>query len=212
MDGQNGVWNQVFSGDLGAPAQSYPNQTYTTLTSTPISREKPFLYQDAKGKYGVFVPAVQRNSTGTSWSSGSTAGKGLPISEFFVATPSTPIDAINLALLLGKNLILTPGVYQLKQPITILRPDTIVLGLGFATLVPQTGKEAITVADVDGVTIAGLIIDAGPQNSPVLLRMGFGLFGLPLPRGGFCSHVNAPVLAERRVLPHRRSDSGQGYY
>jgi hypothetical protein len=190
----NGVWNQVFSGDLGAPAQSYPNQTYTTLTSTPISREKPFLYQDAKGKYGVFVPAVQRNATGTSWSSGSTAGKGLPISEFFVATPSTPIDAINLALLLGKNLILTPGVYQLKQPIVVLRPDTIVLGLGFATLVPQTGKEAITVADVDGVTIAGLIIDAGPENSEVLLRMGFGLFGLPLPRGGFCSHVNDPSL------------------
>ena len=190
----NGVWNQVFSGDLGAPAQSYPNQTYTTLTSTPISREKPFLYQDAKGNYGVFVPAVQRNSTGTSWSSGATAGKGLPISQFFIASPSTPVDVINLALLLGKNLILTPGVYQLKQPILVLRPDTIVLGLGFATLVPQNGNEAITVADVDGVTIAGLIIDAGPRNSSVLLRMGFGLFGLPLPRGGFCSHVNDPSL------------------
>jgi hypothetical protein len=190
----NGVWNQVFSGDLGAPAQSYPNPTYTTLTSTPISREKPFLYQDAKGNYGVFVPAVQRNSTGTSWSTGTTAGKGLPLSQFFIATPTTPIEAINLALLFGKNLILTPGVYQLKQPILVLRPDTIVLGLGFATLVPQTGKEAIAVADVDGVEIAGLIMDAGPVNSPVLLRMGFGLFGLPLPRGGFFSHVNNPSL------------------
>jgi hypothetical protein len=190
----NGVWNQVFSGDLGAPAQSYPNPTYTTLTSTPISREKPFLYQDAKGNYGVFVPAVQRNSTGTSWSTGTTAGKGLPLSQFFIATPATSIEAINLALLFGKNLILTPGVYQLKEPILVLRPDTIVLGLGFATLVPQTGKEAIAVADVDGVEIAGLIMDAGPVNSPVLLRMGFGLFGLPLPRGGFFSHVNDPSL------------------
>jgi hypothetical protein len=190
----NGVWNQVFSGDLGAPAQSYPNPTYTTLTSTPVTREKPFLYQDAKGNYGVFVPAVQRNSTGTSWSTGSTGGKGLPLSQFFIATPATPIEAINLALLFGKNLILTPGVYQLKEPILVLRPDTIVLGLGFATLVPQTGKEAIAVADVDGVEIAGLIMDAGPVNSPVLLRMGFGLFGLPLPRGGFFSHVNNPSL------------------
>ena len=190
----NGVWNQVFSGDLGAPAQSYPNQTYTTLTSTPVSREKPFLYQDANGKYGVFVPAVQRNSSGTSWSTGTTAGKGLPLSQFFIATPATPIEAINLALLSGKDLVLTPGVYQLKEPILVLRPDTIVLGLGFATLVPQTGKEAIAVADVDGVEIAGLIMDAGPVNSPVLLRMGFGLFGLPLPRGGFFSHVNDPSL------------------
>jgi hypothetical protein len=190
----NGVWNQVFSGDPGAPPQSYPNPTYTTLTSTPVSREKPFLYTDAKGNYGVFVPAVQRNSTGTSWSTGTTAGKGLPISQFFIATPATPIEAINLALLFGKNLILTPGVYQLKEPILVLRPDTIVLGLGFATLVPQTGKEAIAVADVDGVEIAGLIMDAGPVNSPVLLRMGFGLFGLPLPRGGFFSHVSDPSL------------------
>jgi hypothetical protein len=190
----NAVWNQVFSGDPGAPAQSYPSQAYTTLTSTPISRERPFLYQDANGKYGVFLPAVQRNSTGTSWSSGTTAGKSVPISQFFIATPSTPIEAINLALLFGKNLILTPGVYQLKAPIVVLRPDTIILGMGFATLVPQTGQEAITVADVDGVEIAGLIIDAGPQNSQVLLRMGFGLFGLPLPRGGFCSHVNNPSL------------------
>jgi hypothetical protein len=190
----NAVWNQVFSGDLGAPAQSYPSQPYTTLTSTPVSREKPFLYQDANGKYGVFLPAVQRNSTGTSWSTGTTAGKGLPISQFFIASPSTPIEAINLALLFGKNLILTPGVYQLKAPIVVLRPDTVILGLGFATLVPQTGQEAITVADVDGVEIAGLIIDAGPRNSQVLLRMGFGLFGFPLPRGGFCSHVNDPSL------------------
>ncbi len=46
----NGVWNQVFSGDLGAPAQSYPNQTYTTLTSTPISREKPFPLSGREGQ------------------------------------------------------------------------------------------------------------------------------------------------------------------
>ena len=190
----NGVWNQVFSGVVGAPAQSYPNQTYTTLASTPVSREKPYLYEETNGKYSVFVPAVQRNSTGTSWANGPTAGKAVPIDHFFIASPTTPVAEINLALLFGKDLILTPGVYALKEPIIVERPDTIVFGLGLATLVPQTGHEAITVADVGGVTIAGLIIDAGPVNSPVLLRMGFGLFGLQLPRGGFFSHVNDPSL------------------
>ncbi len=190
----NGVWNQVFSGVLGAPAQSYPNQTYTTLPSTPISRERPYLSVDAAGKYGVFVPAVQRSSVGTTWATGATAGKLVPLSHFFIATPSTSIYEINLATLLGKDLILTPGVYQLREPIVVARPDTIVLGLGFATLVPQTGKEAITVADVDGVEIAGLIIDAGPVSSPVLVRMGFGVLGRPLPRGGFFPHISDPSL------------------
>jgi len=190
----NGVWNQVFSGVVGAPAQSYPNQTYTTLPSTPVSREKPFLAVDKAGAYSVFIPGVQHDSTGTTWSSGATLGKQLPLSRFFVASPTTSVAEINVALLLGKNLLLTPGVYQLKQPIVVERPDTVVLGLGFATLVPQTGKEAITVADVDGVTIAGLILDAGPVNSPVLLKMGFGLFGVPLPRGGFFQHLNNPSL------------------
>jgi hypothetical protein len=190
----NGVWNQVFSGVVGAPAQSYPSPTYTTLASTPVSRERPYLYEDTNGKYGVFVPAVQRNSTGTSWANGATAGKEVPISHFFIANPQTPVEEINLALLFGQDLILTPGVYALKRSIIVERPDTIVLGLGFATLVPQSGNEAITVADVGGVTIAGLILDAGPVNSPVLLKMGFGLFGLPLPHGGFFSHVNDPSL------------------
>ncbi len=188
----NGVWNQVFAGVVGAPAQSYPNPTYTTLASTPVSREKPFLTVDATGSYSVFVPAVQRNAAGTTWSTGTPAGTSLPLSRFFLAQPTTPVGEINLALLLGKNLILTPGVYHLNAPLVIERPNTVILGLGLATLVPQKGTEAITVADVDGVNISGLIVDAGPVNSPVLLKMGFGLPGLPLPRGGFFSHVSNP--------------------
>ncbi len=188
----NGVWNQVFAGVTGAPAQSYPNPTYTTLATTPVSREKPFLTVDANGHYGVFVPAVQRNSAGVSWSSGEGAGETRPIGNFFIATPATPILEINLALIFGKDLILTPGVYQMDSPIYVFRPDTVILGLGLATLVPQTGDAAIKVADVDGVRIAGLIFDAGPVNSPVLLQMGFGLFGGALPVGGFLPHGNDP--------------------
>lgn len=168
----NGVWNQVFSGVAGAPAQSYPNPTYTTLPSTPVSRERPFLYSDSNGNYKVFIPALQKNSSGVSWSSGSTPGQSKSINNFFIATPSTNVEAINLALLFGKSLILTPGVYELKDSIRVLYPNTIVLGLGFATLVPQIGRPALTVTDVDGVRIAGLIVDAGPINSDVLVRLG----------------------------------------
>jgi hypothetical protein len=188
----NGVWNQVFSGVVGAPAQSYPTPTYTTLPSTPVSREKPVLFIDANGNYNVFAPSLQTNSSGTNWAIGATTGRTLPIDCFFIANPSTPVQEINLALALGKNLILTPGVYELDRPIRVLYPNAIVLGLGYATLAPQTGQEALTVTDVGGVQIAGLIVDAGPVNSPVLLRMGTGIFGFPLPPGGLFPHSNDP--------------------
>jgi hypothetical protein len=176
IDGwSNSVWNQVFSGDVGAPAQGFGGTTgtqYTTLPASPVTEEEPFLYTDSGGSYRVFVPAVQHNSSGPSWASGTEAGRSIPISTFFVASPSTPTLAINAALARGRNLILTPGVYDLDQPIVVSRPDTVVMGLGFATLVPQHGNAAMIVAANTGVKLSGLIVDAGPVNSPVLLSVG----------------------------------------
>src|ERR1700730_2952535 len=49
LDGwSNGVWNQVFSGVVGAPAQNFPSSNqYTTLATSPVTREAPYLYVDA---------------------------------------------------------------------------------------------------------------------------------------------------------------------
>ena len=80
--------------------------------------------------------------------------------------------AITAALAQGKNLILSPGVYDLNQPIVVPHPDTVVLGLGMATLVPQHGNAAMKVVPNRGVKLSGLIIDAGPVNSPVLVSVG----------------------------------------
>ena len=169
----NAVWNQVFAGVQGSPAQSYPNPTYTVLPTVSVSREKPFLFVDADGNYNVFAPALRTNTTGTSWGGSSPAsGRTLPLSSFFVADPSTSVQRINAQLASGKNLILTPGVYSLDRSIEVKRPDAVVLGLGFATLVPQNGTSAITVADVDGVQVSGMIVDAGPANSSVLFQIG----------------------------------------
>jgi hypothetical protein len=177
LDGwSNGVWNQVFSGDIGAPPTTFPPTAsagpYTTLATSPVTQEEPFLQTDASGNYSVFVPALQHNSSGTSWQNGPAAGTAVPISKFFIATPSTPVLAIDTALALGQNLLLTPGVYDLKAPILVSRPNTIVLGLGFPTLVPQNGTAAMQVLGVPGVKLSGMIFDAGPRNSPVLLQVG----------------------------------------
>ncbi len=178
LDGwTNGVWNQVFSGVVGAPAQCFPAQDscggpYTTLATSPVTREAPYLYVNSAGDYRVFVPSVRRNSSGTSWGSGPTAGLSIPIDQFFVATPSDDAQAINNALSRGKDLIFTPGVYDIDKTIKVKRAETVVLGLGFPTLVPQDGIVSMTVGDVPGVDVSGLIFDAGPESSPVLLQVG----------------------------------------
>ncbi|WP_230413113.1 hypothetical protein [Paraburkholderia antibiotica] len=173
----NGVWNMVFSGVNGAPAQSFPATwnaapPYTTLATTPVSRDKPYLYIDASGNYHVFVPALRTGASGASWASGSTAGTSLPMSQFYVAHPTDTAETLNAALQQGLNLFFTPGTYHLDQPLAITNANTVVLGIGFPTLTPDNGVNAMTVADVDGVRIAGLLFDAGSVNSDTLLTIG----------------------------------------
>jgi hypothetical protein len=175
-----GLWNMVYSGVQGAPAPVFTGQCQqnTVLPASPVTEEEPFLFTDSSGNYSVFVPAVQHGSSGPSWTGGQEAGTTLPLSKFFVASPSTPTLAITAALALGKDLILTPGVYDLNQPIVVSRPGTVVLGLGLATLVPQHGNAAMVVTPNHGVKVSGLIVDAGPVNSPVLVSVGLpGLGG-----------------------------------
>src|SRR6478672_720932 len=173
LDGwSNAVWNQVFAGVQGAPAQSFPSPPYTTLATNPVSREKPFLYADASDHFNVYVPAVQHDSSGVTWAGGQTPGRSIPIEDFFIAKPSDSVQTINNALARGQNLIFTPGVYDVASTIKVKRPDTVVLGLGMATLTAENGVVPMTVADVSGVEISGLIFDAGPVNSPVLLQVG----------------------------------------
>jgi hypothetical protein len=65
-------------------------------------------------------------------------------------------------------------VYDVGRTIAVRRADTVVLGLGLATLTATHGAVPIQVADVPGVDLAGLTIDAGPTSSPALVRIGTG--------------------------------------
>jgi len=176
----SGYRDMVFSSVSGAPEQSNPfgigDNSYVVLSTTPVSREKPFLYVDSSGNYWVFSPTYTTNTSGVTWANGGVGsgevGTSLPISSFLIATPSTSLDTINAALASGKSLILTPGIYEYNGSISVTNPNTVVLALGYADIIPQAGTAALTVADVDGVQLAGFLIDAGPVNSPVLLQLG----------------------------------------
>jgi hypothetical protein len=165
------VWNMVFAGTQGAPTDHFPDPSHTVVDTSPVTREKPFLYFASNGEYRVFLPSMRTNSRGTSWENGN-PGSSVSLADFFIVKPGTPVATINAALAQGKHLLLTPGIHQLDDTIRVTRPNTVVLGLGLATLTPTTGKAALMTSDVDGVRLAGFLVDAGVQNSPVLLEIG----------------------------------------
>jgi len=179
-------WNMVFVGDTGVPGTSFPSPPYTTVSTTPAVAEKPYVYIDSNGNWDVFVPSDRSSSTGTSWSGGETPGTSLPISDFYIATPSSTVAQINAALAAGQDLLFTPGVYQINGTIQVNNPDTVVLGLGLATLVSNSGDTILQTADVNGIRIGGLIFDAGTTNSSVLVQIG--------PSGSSASHASDPTV------------------
>jgi hypothetical protein len=192
----NSVWNQVFCGSPGAPAQSFAGNSgdsggpssYTTLGTCPVTEEQPYLYTDAGGNYNVFVPALRTASSGTTWGGGNTAGTSLPLSRFYVVNAASTAAQINAALAAGDDLLVTPGVYTLAQTIDVTHADTKIVGLGFPTLVPQNGNVTMNVSDVNGVNISGLIFDAGTAHSPTLVQIGS--------QGSTVSHASDPVTVD----------------
>lgn len=97
----NGVWNQVFSGVIGAPAQGFPDPPYTTLPTSPVTREKPYLFVDARGAWRVAVPRLRRDTAGTTWATGGAPVPSLPLSAFYLARPTDSAKRINAELARG---------------------------------------------------------------------------------------------------------------
>ena len=195
-------WNMVFVGIPHPPAGEWPSPPYTKIARTPIVREKPFIEIDAKGNWSVVVPALRADSEGITWHAGSTPGRTLHLGSFYIAYPGKDTAAtINAQLARGKNLLFTPGIYDLAEPIRVTRPDTFVLGLGFATLHPTNGTAAMTTDDVGGVEIAGLLFDAGPVASPDLLEIG--------PAGSHADHARNPITLHDVFFRVGGADAGR---
>ena len=166
-------WNMVFVGVPNPPQGEWPNPPYTQVSQTPLVREKPFLEVDESGQWVVRIPELRSNSVGITWHHGETPGRSIPLQQFYIARPGTDTAAtLNAQLAEGKHLLITPGMYNLTEPIQVKRPDTLVLGLGFPTLRPTHGTSAMIAADAEGIEIGGLLFDAGESNSPVLLEVG----------------------------------------
>lgn len=179
----------VYTGITDNPPESpdWVQNVNTVVDKTPLIAERPFLYIDNSNKYSVFVPAIQTDSKGTTWEGKESAGKSNSLDEFYVAHSETDTaDTINAALANGKNLLLTPGVYHVTDTIKVTRANTVVLGMGYATIVPENGVVGLNIADVDGVRVAGIIMDAAAINSSTLMQVGA--------KGSNADHAKNPTV------------------
>jgi hypothetical protein len=169
---EGALWNMMYMGVTNAPAENWPDKPVTTVSQTPEVREKPY-WTYADGKYVLKVPARKKNTSGIDWDENRVREKSVSIDAFYTARAGIDnATSINTALKNGKHILFTPGIYMLNESLNITRKGTIMMGIGMATLVPENGNIAVTVADVGEVTIASLLLDAGAMASETLMQVG----------------------------------------
>ena len=176
----------VFVGDnlKRVPMGGWPYNPLTKVEKTSYVMEKPFLVYDDEHGYGVFIPKLQNETSGPSWTEGST-GTVKSLSDFYIAKPGDNANIINSALEEGKSILFTPGIYEFDETIKVNNPDTVIYGMGLATLVATNGNVVMETADVDGIKISGLIFEAGDKESESLLKIGSEKTGT--------AHVENPI-------------------
>jgi hypothetical protein len=233
--------DMVFSGTRGAPSDNFGPGSIspyvapgdiTNVTFTPVIREAPFVYYDGR-QFRVFRPSAQFNVRGPDWSTASRQGDSLPLSSFYIATVAAGDNAetMNAALASGKNLLLAPGTYVLDAPLTIARPDKVVMGLGdpilradnTATLVVKNSAPGTVLSkfNADGrafdpadmgpfaenqVVIGDTPHRAGLWNDPTALTDVSSVSGST---NGFLLNQNYTILNQGEIQTN--NNSGDGY-
>jgi len=168
--GQN--WNIVFCGDSedGLPNGTWPMFSYTRADGVENMREKPYVIYDEKEGFVLIRPEVRATTEGYDWD-GDVAEQRIPLEDCYVATPTDTSETLNGALSEGKHILFTPGIYELEEALTVTADNTVLLGLGLATLEPTNGNACVETT-ASGVTVAGLLFDAGIQKSEYLVHVG----------------------------------------
>jgi len=168
----HGNWNMVFLGCENAPSSSCgePNP-YTTVDATPLIAEKPYimLNQDTN-RYYLMVPKLERNKISVTEHYSNV--DQIDFENVFVATDQNTAADINAKLQEGLHVVLSPGNYHLEDSIKITKSDTYILGIGFPTLIATKAVPCIKVENVDGVRIAGVLLQAGTVGISSLLEWG----------------------------------------
>ena len=177
-----GAWSVVFVDCNGGPDKSTiqfvkginakdRNVSVTVDMFPKLTVEKPFVILGKDTRYYLHVP--QPRFAGATPNGADLTGELDAVRDFnrvrvavANATDGKPDEnvakKINEALQQGKDIVLSPGIYYLSEPLEITKSDQVILGLGLATLVaPTDGRPCIKVPPgLDGVRIAGIMLEA----------------------------------------------------
>jgi len=168
-----GVWNIVFIGCNNPDVDKCSGgglEARSVVQRTPRIREPPFLGIQ-NNQWVIFRPELRHDSIGHDF----TVPPAVLIDDktVYVTNPSDSAEKINKQLSQGKHLIISPGIYSLDKALLIQKPNTVVISLGFATLVAAQGNACVKVQDgLDGVQLVGIFTQAGSQTSKTLLEWG----------------------------------------
>lgn len=148
----------VHVGNSGAPESHCGHSggsPISNIRNTPAIVEKPYIISNGSGGFSIIVPGFELNKIGPTTEF---IGDEISFDKVYVARDSDSADTINAKLDAGLHLVLQPGQYHLKDTIMIKNANTVVIGLGMATLISENGKPCIEVSDVDGVKISGILL------------------------------------------------------
>jgi hypothetical protein len=190
-----GNWNMVFVGSIGAPDShcgdaSGASNAFTTVAQTPVIAEKPFVSISTAGKYSLNIPKVRASAEGVDF----TTGDQVDFRYVYVTDAARDTaKSINAKLGKGLHAVISAGIYNLDAPLELNTPGQVLLGLGLPSLIATAGQPAIKVGDIDGVRVAGILLEAGTKVSDALLEWGSGSYVGNAANPGFLYDVFARV-------------------
>ena len=141
--------------------------------------EKPYLiFDNITETYNLCVPTL-RKATDSSQCQGSNLDKNetddiRSFEKVYMAVAGSGQD-IQSRLDQGYDVIFTPGIYYLTQPLIIRKTNQVLLGLGLATLIASPHGCIIVKPNLYGVRIAGLMLQAAipaVYKGSFLLKIG----------------------------------------
>ena len=170
---QGSSYNMVFTGTSNAPTSTWSGSHFTTFATTERMAEKPFIYIEDYN-FKVCVPEYKENTVNTSWRDQDdiSTATNYDLTDFYIANEKTDTsDTLNNALKDNGLILFTPGHYKLDKPLNIEKENSVILGMGYATLeISDTNtKAAIICKDVPGVRIANILVDAGKKSENMVI-------------------------------------------
>jgi hypothetical protein len=134
---QGNTWNYVFVGCNGAPDSHCSNtggSPDTTIESSHMIAEKPYIISD-DGWFKLMRPKYEQSKKGSSKANGWENADEIDFSKVYVASSADSASDINEKLSHGLHIVFQPGIYDLEETLVVEKPNTVLLGIGIATLV-----------------------------------------------------------------------------